>query len=413
MNRPIYLCLAKMSGREQEFISRAFETNWVVPLGPNVDGFEADLRDYLGGRNEVVALSSGTAALHLALLLLGVSAGDEVVCQSFTFCASANPIVYLGARAVFVDSESASWNMSAELLEKAILDRVATVGRAPKAIVVVHLYGMPAAMDKIAAVAKKYDIPIVEDAAEALGSSFEGRACGTFGRFGILSFNGNKMITTSGGGALICNDLEDKRRAMFYASQAREDRPYYHHEKIGYNYRMSNICAGIGRGQMTILADHLAHHGHVHEFYTRAFSGLEGISLHANPSPSYHSNYWLSTILIDEAVAGFGRDELYKALVSSGIESRPLWKPLHLQPVFGDCPSYLDSTSERLFDRGLCLPSGPWVGENELNRIVTEILKLKNNDHKSTRAADDPSVAAEQLLFAAGDPLPPEPARKF
>lgn len=299
MNKRIYLCLAHMSGKEQDFIREAFDTNWVVPLGPNVNAFEEELKHFIGENKEVVALSAGTAAIHLALIQLGVQAGDEVICQSFTFCASANPVTYLGATPVFVDSEEDTWNMDPVLLERAIKDRINKTGRKPKAVIPVHLYGMPAKIDEICSVSTKYDIPVLEDAAEALGSEYKGRKCGTFGRFGALSFNGNKMITTSGGGALIVADEDTKKETMFYATQARAPFPYYQHEKIGYNYRMSNICAGIGRGQMTVLNEHIEHHRHVHALYEKAFAAIEGITLKSNPDKCFNANYWLSTILID------------------------------------------------------------------------------------------------------------------
>lgn len=375
-DKPIYLCLAHMSGREQDYIKEAFDTNWVVPLGPNVNGFEQDIKDYLGSEKEIVALSAGTAAIHLALVELGVGAGDEVICQSFTFCASANPIVYQGATPVFVDSEPDTWNMSPELLEVAIKERIEKSGKAPKAIIPVHLYGMPAKMDEICAIARRYNIPIVEDAAEALGSVYKGNKCGTFGKFGALSFNGNKMITTSGGGALVCNTVEDKSDIMFYATQARENFPYYQHEKIGFNYRMSNICAGIGRGQMTILEEHIAHHRRLHALYAEAFAEIEGITLTENPTSDFDSNYWLSTILVDKEKCGVSHDELREALAVKKIETRPLWKPLHLQPVFASSPSFVNGVSEELFGRGLCLPSGPCVGDEEFNFIISAIKDI-------------------------------------
>lgn len=378
MNKRIYLSLAHMSGREMDFIQEAFDTNWVVPLGPNVNGFEEDLTHFLGGHNPVVALSAGTAAIHLALVQLGVQSGDEVICQSFTFCASANPVAYLGATPVFIDSEEDTWNMSPVLLEEAIKDRIAQTGKKPKAIIPVHLYGMPAKMDEITAIAKKYEIPVLEDAAEALGSRYKGQPCGTFGDFGALSFNGNKMITTSGGGALVCADEAAKKRTMFYATQAREAFPYYQHEEIGYNYRMSNICAGIGRGQMTVLDDHIAHHRHIHALYTEAFAEMEGITLMTNPDDSFDSNYWLSTILIDPSITGFDYEALRVHLDDKGVETRPLWKPLHLQPVFAQNPRYVDGISERLFNQGLCLPSGPCVTDEDVAYIVGLISgKLK------------------------------------
>lgn len=377
MNKRIYLCLAHMSGKEQEFIQEAFDTNWVVPLGPNVNAFEKDLEAFVGENKKVVALSAGTAAIHLGLVQLGVKPGDEVICQSFTFCASANPVVYQGATPVFVDSEADTWNMSPVLLEGAIKDRIEKTGKKPKAIIPVHLYGMPAKIDEICAVAAKYDIPVLEDAAEAFGSEYKGRKCGTFGRFGALSFNGNKMITTSGGGALITPDEEAKQCTMFFATQAREAFPYYQHEEIGYNYRMSNICAGIGRGQMTVLDEHIAHHRHVHALYEEAFRNVEGITLMSNPDERFNANYWLCTILIDKNVTGYDYEELRQALDAKGIETRPLWKPMHLQPVYKNNPCYVDGTSERLFGMGLCLPAGPCVTDDDVRYIVDEILNYK------------------------------------
>lgn len=372
----IYLCLAHMSGKEQGFIKEAFDTNWVVPLGPNVNAFEEELKTFAGMNKEVVALSAGTAAIHLALIQLGVTAGDEVICQSFTFCASANPVTYVGATPVFVDSEEDTWNMSPELLEEAIKDRIAITGKAPKAIIPVHLYGMPAKMDEIGRIAQKYGIAVLEDAAEALGSELNGQKCGTFGDFGALSFNGNKMITTSGGGALIVADKEAKAKTMFYATQAREPFPYYQHNEIGYNYRMSNICAGIGRGQMTVLEDHIAHHKHVHALYQEAFEQIEGIELKCNPSEKFDSNYWLSTILIDKKKTGFDHMELLEFLNDKGIETRPLWKPMHLQPVFAQAPRYVNGISESLFDKGLCIPSGPCVTDEDVAYIVSVVKEL-------------------------------------
>ena len=377
MDKRIYLCLAHMSGKEQKFIQEAFDTNWVVPLGPNVNAFEKDLEAFVGENKKVVALSAGTAAIHLGLVQLGVKPGDEVICQSFTFCASANPVVYQGATPVFVDSEADTWNMSPVLLEEAIKDRIEKTGKKPKAIIPVHLYGMPAKIDEICAVAAKYDIPVLEDAAEAFGSEYKGRKCGTFGRFGALSFNGNKMITTSGGGALITPDEEAKQRTMFFATQAREAFPYYQHEEIGYNYRMSNICAGIGRGQMTVLDEHIAHHRHVHALYEEAFRNVEGITLMSNPDERFNANYWLCTILIDKNVTGYDYEELRQALDAKGIETRPLWKPMHLQPVYKNNPCYVDGTSERLFGMGLCLPAGPYVTDDDVRYIVDEILNYK------------------------------------
>ena len=421
MDKRIYLCLAHMSGQEQKYIKEAFDTNWVVPLGPNVNGFEEDLKQFVESNpngekmswaqthgKEVVALSAGTAAVHLSLIALGVQAGDEVICQSFTFCASCNPIKYLGATPVFVDSEHYTWNMDPLLLEEAIKDRIDKTGRKPKAIVVVYLYGMPAKIDEILAIAQKYDIPLIEDAAEGFGSRYRGRVCGTFGEYGVLSFNGNKMITTSGGGALICSDKEAKQNIMFYATQARESYPYYQHEQIGYNYRMSNICAGIGRGQMTVLNEHILHHKKLAALYEELFANISGITFHRNPSEEIDSNYWLNTITLAPELHVKGEEKAYAekvqgavggaagvthnalsthtdcepnknveamrmALDAAGIESRPLWKPMHLQPVYKGSPSYINGVSESLFKIGLCLPSGPYVSEKDVARIVTEI----------------------------------------
>lgn len=404
----IYLCLAHMSGNEMKYIQEAFDTNWVVPLGPNVNGFEADLKAFAGENKEVVALSAGTAAVHLALLACGVKPGDEVLVQTFTFCASSHPVTYLGATPVFVDSEPDTWNMDPQLLEEAIKDRMEKTGRKPKAIVPVYLYGMPAKIDEIMAVAEKYDISVIEDAAEGLGSRYDGRVCGTFGRYGVLSFNGNKMITTSGGGALICPDEVAKQKIMFYATQARESYPYYQHEEIGYNYRMSNICAGIGRGQMTVLNEHIAHHQHIAQLYKELLADVQGVTLHENPSPRYDSNYWLNTILLDENLTVKGEKRAYAAAIQgavggaagvthaaktlhtdcepnrnveamrmaldeAGIESRPLWKPMHKQPVYRNNPCYVNGVSEALFKRGLCLPSGPCVTDEDVHYIVEQI----------------------------------------
>lgn len=374
--------MCHMSGAERRFIDEAFAEEWVVPLGPNVDGFEEELRHYLTDGDpaaegkQVAALSSGTAAIHLALVLLGVGQGDEVICQSFTFAASCNPIVYQGATPVLVDSEAGSWNMDPQLLDVAIADRVAKTGRKPKAIIAVHLYGMPARIDEICAVGRKWGIPVVEDAAEALGSLYKGRMCGTFGEYGVLSFNGNKMITTSGGGALICPDAESRKRAVFFATQAREPLPYYQHEHIGYNYRLSNISAGIGRGQMTVLDTHLAHHRKLAAIYESEFADMDGITYHSNPTPDSDSNYWLSTIEIDPVVTGLTPEDLRQHFASLNIETRPLWKPMHLQPVYAGVPAYVNGVSEHLFGRGLCLPSGPWVTEEEVRMIVREIAYL-------------------------------------
>lgn len=371
----IHLCLAHMSeaGWEEKFVKEAFDTNWVVPLGPNVDAFEADLERFLGEGKSVAALSSGTAAVHLSMVLLDVQPGDEVICQSFTFAASCNPIVYQGATPVFVDSETDTWNMDPDLLEVAIKDRLSRTGRLPKAIVLVCLYGMPPKYDEILAVADRYGIPVVEDAAEAFGSKYKGRSCGTFGRFGVLSFNGNKMITTSGGGALVCPDEATKRKALFYATQAREPFPYYQHEQIGYNYRMSNVCAGIGRGQMYVAEDHIRHHRLLAEQYVRLFAGVDKVSVHLNPSAVFDSNYWLNTITFDGLSAG-EIERIRLLLDDAGVESRPLWKPLHLQPVFKDAPRYLNGVSEGLFASGLCLPSGPCVSVEDAG-FVADMIK--------------------------------------
>ena len=386
MKPRIWLSLAHMSGREQEFIQEAFDTNWVVPLGPNVNAFEKSLRDFLIENGElkienegkrVVALSAGTAALHLGLILLGVEEGDEVICQSFTFSASANPIVYLGAKPVFVDSERETWNMDPVLLEEAIKDRLEKTGRLPKAIIPVHLYGMPGKLDEILEIANRYEIPVLEDSAEALGSEYKGRKCGTFGEYGVLSFNGNKMITTSGGGALVCPNEERAKRALFYATQAREQAPHYQHEKIGYNYRMSNICAGIGRGQMFVLDEHVARRRAIHDLYVTLLAGVKGVKVMCQPEgEGFNSNYWLTCITVEPEEAGFTREDVRLALDGENIESRPLWKPMHLQPVFKDAPFYGNGTSERLFEIGLCLPSGPTLTDEDVERVVKVIYDL-------------------------------------
>ena len=384
----IWLSLAHMSGREQGFIQEAFDTNWVVPLGPNVNAFEQSLRDFLIGNkgeqieNEglrVVALSAGTAALHLGLILLGVQPGDEVICQSFTFAASANPIAYLEATPVFVDSEKETWNMDPVLLEEAIKDRLEKTGRLPKAIIPVHLYGMPVKIDEVMEVANRYGIPVLEDSAEALGSEYKGRKCGTFGEYGVLSFNGNKMITTSGGGALICPSEEKAKRALFYATQAREQAPHYQHEKIGYNYRMSNICAGIGRGQMFVLDEHVARRREIHDLYVKLLAGVKGVKVMCQPEgEGFNSNYWLTCITVEPEEAGFTREDVRLALDADNIESRPLWKPMHLQPVFKDAPFYGNGTSERLFEIGLCLPSGPTLTDKDVERVAKVVKQLSN-----------------------------------
>ena len=374
MKKRILLSLAHMGGKEQDFIQEAFDTNWVVPLGPNVNGFEEDLEKYIGEGKQVVALSAGTAAIHLGLVLLGVQPSDEVICQSFTFAASANPIKYQGATPVFVDSERDTWNMDPVLLEKAILDRKEKTGKYPKAIIPVHLYGMPAKMDKIMAIANKYNIPVLEDAAEALGSKLQGQECGTFGHYAALSFNGNKIITTSGGGALICSTEAEAKRAMFFATQAREDAPHYQHEHIGYNYRLSNISAGIGRGQMLVLDEHIARRREIHALYTRLLADVQGITVMQNPSEEYDSNFWLSCILVDPKLAGQTREDIRLRLAEENIESRPLWKPMHLQPVFADAPAYVNGVSEDLFNQGLCLPSGSLLSDEDIQRVVEVVL---------------------------------------
>ena len=388
MKNRIWLSLAHMGGREQEFIQEAFDTNWVVPLGPNVNAFEKALRDFLienGKLNvenegkQVVALSAGTAALHLGLILLGVGEGDEVICQSFTFSASANPIAYLGATPVFVDSEVDTWNMDPVLLEEAIKDRVEKIGRLPKAIIPVHLYGMPGKLDEILEVANRYKIPVLEDSAEALGSEYKGRKCGTFGEYAALSFNGNKIITTSGGGALVCPSEERAKRALFYATQAREQAPHYQHEKIGYNYRMSNICAGIGRGQMFVLDEHIARRREIHDLYVKLLAGVKGVKVMCQPEGGdFNSNYWLTCITVDPEEAGFTREDVRLALDADNIVSRPLWQPMHLQPVFKDAPFYGNGTSERLFEIGLCLPSGPTLTDEDIER-VTKVVRTVSN----------------------------------
>ena len=434
MKKRIYLCLAHMSdeGLEQKYIQEAFDTNWVVPLGPNVDGFEKELETFVSnvrglkedGRSEilskrVVVLSSGTAAVHLGLIACGVRPGDEVITQSFTFCASAHPVTYLGATPVFIDSESDTWNMDPELMEVAIKDRIAKTGKKPKAIVPVALYGMPYRIDEILEIADRYDIPVVEDAAEGFGSRYKGRVLGTFGKYGVLSFNGNKMITTSGGGALITANDAEWREIMMYATQYRESYPYYQHEKIGYNYRMSNICAGIGRGQMTVAEEHLAHHRHVQKMYEVSLSDVSGIKVHKQPDvrckmadgrevPVYDSNYWLCTITLDPDLKIKGQENAYKTIVTgavggaagvihvassattdcqpndnvealrefmnqANIEARPLWKPMHCQPVYASAPAYVNGVSEALFKIGMCLPAGPCVSDDDVKHIVETI----------------------------------------
>jgi dTDP-4-amino-4,6-dideoxygalactose transaminase len=372
----IWLSLAHMGGQEQEFIKQAFDSNWVVPMGPNVDGFENDLQDFLHNNVYVAALSSGTAALHLALVILGVEAGDEVICQSFTFAASANPIVYQGATPIFVDSETDTWNMCPDQLERAIVDRIAN-GKKPKAIIPVHLYGMPAKMTEILAVASKYNIPLIEDAAEALGSKLNERECGTLAELSILSFNGNKIITTSGGGALVANDIKRIEMARFLATQSRDSAPHYQHSHIGYNYRMSNIVAGIGRGQMLVLPDRVLKRRAHNLFYKNELKGIKGISFQNEPNDQYYSNYWLTTILVDpNLTGGITREDLRLKLEEENIESRPLWKPMHLQPIFNNAPYYGSGVSEHLFDIGLCLPSGSILEIADLQRVVSVIKNI-------------------------------------
>ena len=415
----IYLRLAHMSedGMEQKYVKEAFDTNWVVPLGPNVNGFEKDLEDFVNQNDNedeklskrVVALSAGTAAVHLGLLNCGVKPGDEVCVQSFTFCASSHPITYLGATPVFIDSEHETWNMDPELLEKAIIDRKEKTGKYPKAIVPVALYGMPYKIDQIMAIADKYGIPVVEDAAEGFGSKFNGQVLGTFGKYGVLSFNGNKMITTSGGGALITENEEEWRKIMMYATQYRESYPYYQHEKIGYNYRMSNICAGIGRGQMTVANQHIEHHKHVQALYEGLMKDVKGITVHSQPATGeYDSNYWLCTITLDPYLKIKGQENAYKTIVTGAvggaagvihtaesahtdcepnanveamrvaldkaqIEARPVWKPMHKQPCYKDAPAYVNGVSEALFKVGMCLPAGPYVSDDDVRYIVDTI----------------------------------------
>lgn len=375
MKSKIWLSSPHMGGEELKYIHEAFKTNWIAPLGPNVEGFEKDLEYYLEAPVHAAALSSGTAALHLALILAGVTKDDEVICQSMTFSASANPIVYQGAKPIFVDSEKDTWNISPQLLEEAIKDRLSK-GIKPKAIIVVHLYGMPAKMDEIVTIATKYNITLIEDAAEAIGSTYKGKKCGTFGDFGILSFNGNKIITTSGGGALICKTKEKKEKAVFLATQARDNKPHYQHSYIGYNYRMSNIVAGIGRGQMKVLEKHINLRREMNIFYAKLFENIEGVKVLKEKKKSYCSNHWLSCILIDNKKAGFDNDKLRLALHQENIEARPLWKPMHLQPVFSGAFSYLNGISQKLFESGLCLPSGSNLTEDDRSRIKTLILSL-------------------------------------
>ncbi len=374
MNTKIWLSSPHMGGTEEKFVREAFAENWIAPLGPNVDGMEEDLRRFLGGEVHVAALSSGTAALHLGLILLGVQAGDEVLCQSMTFSASANPIAYLGATPVFVDSERDTWNLSPEWLEKAIEDRIAK-GKKPKAIIAVHLYGMPAKMKEILEISRRYEIPLLEDAAEALGSHINGQMCGTFGDIGILSFNGNKIITTSGGGALVAKDAALVEKARFLSTQARDPAPHYQHSHIGYNYRMSNICAGIGRGQMEVLQKRVEQRRAAYDWYREQFDDVPGLHFQQAPE-GYFSNHWLTALTIDGRESGYNREALRLKLGEDNIESRPLWKPMHLQPVFADAPFYGDGTSEELFRDGLCLPSGSNMTDTERTRILAGWAKM-------------------------------------
>ena len=378
MKEKIYLSSPHMGGTEQGYVTNAFDTNWIAPLGPNVNLFEESLEAYLGADSYVASLSSGTAAIHLALILLGVERGDEVLCQSMTFSASANPIAYLGANPVFVDSEAETWNICPNHLEIAIKDRIAK-GKKPKAIIAVHLYGMPYQVDAIEAISKKYEIPVIEDSAEALGSSYKNQKCGTFGAISILSFNGNKIITTSGGGALVSRKLKDKTKAVFLATQARDDAPYYQHSHIGYNYRLSNVCAGIGVGQMEVLDKHVNLRRKMNQFYKNIFEQKQGITVFTEPSDAYYSNHWLSCISFGKDLESMNPDGLREALLADNIESRPLWKPMHMQPVFKDAPFYGDGTSEGLFKNGLCLPSGSNLNDSERGRIETIITDYLNN----------------------------------
>ena len=370
----ILLSLAHMGGSEQKWVDGAFKDNWIVPLGPNVDEFEIRLKKYLDAP-KVVALSAGTAAIHLGLVMLDVSEGDEVICQSFTFSASANPICYQGAKPVFVDSEPDTWNMCPIALENAIIDRYKVTGKYPKAILPVHLYGMPAKMDEIKAVADKYGIPVLEDAAEALGSEYKGVKCGTIGDYGALSFNGNKIITTSGGGALICPNEDAGKRVTFYATQARENRPYYYHEVIGYNYRLSNVSAGIGCGQMDVLEDHVARRREIHSLYTEGLKDLDNVIVFDNPSKDYNSNFWLTTILIDPK-CGITPDEVRIALNEENIETRLLWRPMHMLPIYIDAPYYGGDVCEKLFEQGLCLPSGSSLTDSDIKRVIEALRKV-------------------------------------
>ncbi|MPS65203.1 aminotransferase class I/II-fold pyridoxal phosphate-dependent enzyme [Chryseobacterium sp.] len=377
MQDKIWLSSPHLSGKELFYVNDAFEKNWVTSIGENIDGFEQDLKKWLGNNHELVVLNSATSAIHLALVMLNVTQDDEVLTSTFSFVASANPITYCGATPVFVDSEKETWNMCPKVLQEAIEDRIQK-GKTPKAIIVVHLYGMPAKMEEINEVAAKYDIPVIEDGAEALGSKYKKQACGTLGRFGILSFNGNKIITTSGGGALVCHTKEDKDKAVFLSTQARDNAPHYQHSHIGYNYRMSNIVAGIGRGQMEVLPDRIEARRKMHEFYVELFSEINGVDVFSEPTSDYYSNHWLSAIIIDPEITGRNREELRLALLENNIESRPLWKPMHLQPVFADAPYYGENVAEELFNNGLCLPSGSNLSDKDRERIANVIKNFFN-----------------------------------
>ena len=391
MNDKIWLSTPHMGGRELNFIHEAFDQNWVAPLGPNVNRFESDLQNYLLENRQVAALSSGTAALHLALLILDIKRGDEIFCQTMTFSASANPIAYVGAKPVFIDSEEETWNMCPETLREALTLK-ATQGKLPKAVIVVHLYGMPAKMDEIIKICSDFGVPLIEDAAEALGSTYKGRKCGTFGKMAILSFNGNKIITTSGGGALVAEEKKYIEKAIFLATQARDDAPHYQHSKIGYNYRLSNISAGIGRGQMEVLQERIIQRRKNHQFYVDFFKDIEGVSVFSEPSDDYFSNHWLSAILIDEEASGFSREDLRHKLLEDQIESRPLWKPMHLQPVFQDADYFGDSVAENLFNAGLCLPSGSNLSENDFGRITKNLTQFLDSRSRN-------KVISKRLFF--------------
>ena len=373
MEERILLSMNHMGGTERRYVADAFDTDWIVPLGPHVDEFEHRLEQFLGCDKRVLALCAGTAAIHLGLILLGVGEGDEVICQALTFSASANPIKYQGAVPVFVDSEPSTMNMDPDALDSAIADRIRVTGRKPKAIVVVDLYGMPADMTRILSVADRYGIPVLEDAAEALGSTYKDQPCGTFGSYAALSFNGNKIITTSGGGALVCPDDVSRKRALFYATQAREDKPYYYHEHIGYNYRLSNVCGAIGCGQMDVLPERVKRRRYIHDIYMAELGSMPGVTVHTNPSTDYNSNFWLTTVQLDDADAP---DRIRLALAAEKIETRLLWRPMQMQPVFADAPYYGGDVSETLFRHGLCLPSGSILTDEQILRVCRSIKNL-------------------------------------